>query len=152
MTRTPGGSAARRAAAFRKTREAHQTEVAEDYVELIGDLIAERGEARLTDVAEHMAVSHATAAKVLARLKEAGLVKSEPYRSVWLTDAGTSMAERSRGRHQVVQTFLLALGLDPLVAEADAEGIEHHVSDETIAALRALTRQMERDPGGKPQG
>ena len=81
-------TAERRAAAFRRTREAHKSEVAEDYVELIGDLIAEQGEARLTDVAENMAVTQATAAKIVARLKREGLVESKPYRSLFLTAAG----------------------------------------------------------------
>ena len=61
--------AARRAAAFRRMREAHRTEMAEDYVELIGDLIAATGEARLTDLAENIGVSPATATKVVQRLQ-----------------------------------------------------------------------------------
>jgi DtxR family transcriptional regulator, manganese transport regulator len=134
----------RRAAAFRKTRTAHLSEVAEDYVELIGDLIAERGEARVTDVAEHMGVSHATVAKVVGRLRREGLVAGERYRSLFLTDQGRAIAADSRRRHQVVHDFLLALGLPERVAEADAEGIEHHVSDETLTALLTLTEQLRR--------
>jgi DtxR family manganese transport transcriptional regulator len=136
-------STARRAAAFRRTREAHQNEVAEDYVELIGDLIAERGEARLTDVAETMAVTQATASKIIARLKREGLIESEPYRSLFLTAAGARIAGESRRRHRIVHDFLRALGLDEATAEADSEGIEHHVSDATLAALARLTRQLE---------
>lgn len=122
----------RRAAAFRKTREAHLTEVAEDYVELIADLIEEVGEARLTEVAENMAVTMATASKIIARLSREGLVESRPYRSIFLTDAGQAMAVESRRRHQIVFDFLRALGLDEATAEADSEGMEHHVSDETL--------------------
>ena len=133
---------ARRAAAFRKTREAHQTEVAEDYVELIGDLIAETGEARLTDVAENMAVSHATASKVIARLAREGLVSSKPYRSIFLTEQGEAIASETRRRHQVVLAFLKALGIDETTADADAEGIEHHVSDTTLNALSDLTDRL----------
>jgi predicted transcriptional regulator len=70
-------SIARRAAAFKRVREAHRTELAEDYVELIGDLIAALGEARLTDLADHMGVTHATASKVVQRFwQKAGLVKA----------------------------------------------------------------------------
>lgn len=132
-------STQRRAAAFRKTREAHLTEVAEDYVELIADLIKEMGEARLIDIAENMAVSAATASKVIARLRREGLVESRPYRSVFLTHSGSAMAAESRRRHAIVFDFLRALGLDEATAEADSEGIEHHVSDRTLEALQAFT-------------
>ncbi|MCD2325364.1 manganese-binding transcriptional regulator MntR [Sphingomonas sp. IC-56] len=137
----------RRAAAFRRTREAHKSEVAEDYVELIGDLIAEQGEARLTDVAENMAVTQATAAKIVARLKREGLVENKPYRSLFLTEAGTQMADRSRSRHRVVYDFLRALGVEDAVAEADSEGIEHHVSDVTLEAMATFmsTRKTHGD-------
>lgn len=143
-------STQRRAAAFAKTREAHLTEVAEDYVELIGDLIAEVGEARLTDIAENMAVSLATASKIIARLRREGLVESRPYRSVFLTDSGAAMAAESRRRHQIVLDFLLALGLPEATAEADSEGMEHHVSDASLEALQALSNRL--TSGGLSQG
>ena len=135
-------STQRRAAAFAKTREAHLTEVAEDYVELIGDLIAELGEARLTDIAQNMAVTPATASKIIARLTREGLIESRPYRAVFLTDAGAAMATESRRRHGVVLDFLLALDVGRATAEADSEGMEHHVSDATLNALRALTDRL----------
>ena len=137
-------TAARRAAAFRATREAHSTELVEDYVELIGDLIAEQGEARLTDVAEHMGVTPATAAKLVQRLKRDGLADGRPYRSIFLTARGAAVAERSRSRHQVVVGFLRALGVSEETAEIDAEGLEHHVSEETLDALIRFT--------GRPEG
>jgi DtxR family transcriptional regulator, manganese transport regulator len=136
--------AARRAAAFQRMRDAHATEMAEDYVELIGDLIAETGEARLTDLAEHLGVSHATAAKVVQRLAREGLVESRPYRSIFLTAEGARMAESSRARHRIVLDFLLALGVSREVAEADSEGIEHHVSDETLAAFQTAALRLVR--------
>ena len=134
--------AARRAAAFRRMREAHRTEMAEDYVELIGDLIAATGEARLTDLAENIGVSHATAAKVVQRLQRAGLVQTRPYRSIFLTESGEAIAEASRSRHKAVHDFLRALGIDEMTAEADAEGIEHHVSEQTLAAFIRLTERL----------
>ncbi|MDF2494921.1 manganese-binding transcriptional regulator MntR [Sphingomonas sp.] len=135
-------SAADRAAAFRKTREANLTEVSEDYVELIGDLIATEGEARLTDIAERLGVAQATASKVITRLRRDGLVENKRYRSIFLTERGREIADASRERHRVVLDFLLALGLDPAVARADSEGIEHHVSAETLAKLEALTARL----------
>ena len=134
--------AARRAAAFRRMREAHRTEMAEDYVELIGDLIAATGEARLTDLAENIGVSHATATKVVQRLQRAGLVQTRPYRSIFLTESGEAIAEASRSRHKAVHDFLRALGIDEMTAEADAEGIEHHVREQTLAAFIRLTERL----------
>lgn len=137
--------AARRAAAFRRMREAHRTEMAEDYSELIGDLIAATGEARLTDLAEHMGVTHATAAKVVKRLEREGLVQSRPYRSIFLTEDGEALADQSRKRHKLVYQFLRALGVNELTAEADAEGIEHFCSKETLAAFARVITKL-----GKP--
>ncbi len=134
--------AARRAAAFRRMREAQRTEVAEDYVELIGDLIDMIGEARLTDLAEHLGVSHGTAAKVVQRLQREGLVESLPYRSIFLTERGAEVAAMSRDRHRIVHDFLRALGVGESAAEADAEGIEHHVSQETLEAFNRYTKAL----------
>lgn len=136
--------AARRAAAFRRMREAQRTEVAEDYVELIGDLIAMIGEARLTDLADHLGVSQGTAAKVVQRLQREGLVESLPYRSIFLTERGAEIAAMSRSRHRIVHDFLRALGISESIAEADAEGIEHHVSQETLEAFIRYTDTVGR--------
>ncbi len=135
-------SAADRAAAFRKTREASLTEIAEDYVELIGDLIAQRGEARLTDIAERLGVAQATASKVIARLRRDGLVENARYRSIFLTERGREIADASRERHRIVFEFLRALGLEEAIAHADSEGIEHHVSEATLLKLKELTEKL----------
>lgn len=140
VVQVPG--AARRAAAFRRMRDARSSEVAEDYVELVGDLIAEHGSARLTDLADCLGVAPATAAKALQRLQRDGLVETRPYRSITLTPAGETMAEASRERHRVVHEFLIALGVSGETAEADAEGIEHHVSPETLALFEAMTKRL----------
>jgi DtxR family manganese transport transcriptional regulator len=126
-------------------REAHRTEMAEDYVELISDMILANGEARLADLAVHIGVTSATAAKVVQRLQRDGLVESRPYRAIFLTEEGKTIAEMSRRRHRIVQNFLRALGIDEMTAEADAEGIEHHVSDATLAALERLTDQLNKE-------
>jgi DtxR family transcriptional regulator, manganese transport regulator len=126
---------------FRRVREAHQTELAEDYVELIGDLITETGEARVVDLAERLGVSSATVNNAIQRLQRDGLVTSKPYRAIFLTDRGQEMAAQARERHRLVVELLIAIGVDPVTAEVDAEGIEHHVSEATLAAFRAF---MER--------
>ncbi len=136
--------AARRAAAFQRMRDAHSTEMAEDYVELIGDLIVETGEARLTDLAENLGVTHATAAKVVQRLQREGLVESRPYRSIFLSEAGQAMAAASRERHRIVHDFLVSMGVSEMTAEADAEGMEHHVSAETLAMFVRITDERRK--------
>lgn len=122
-------------------RKAHETELVEDYVELIADLIDAKGEARAVELAQRMGVTQATVGKMVRRLDERGLVTSEPYRSIFLTDAGRRMAEASRSRHITVLRFLRALGISETTARHDAEGIEHHVSDETLEAMHRLAEE-----------
>jgi len=120
---------------FGKTRSAQSGALLEDYVELIADLLAASGEARPTDVARRLGVSHATAIKTISRLKRGGLATGRPYRGVFLTETGQALAERMRARHRLVVNLLVALGVPTEVAEADAEGIEHHVSKATLEAI-----------------
>lgn len=128
---------------FGKTRTAQSTALLEDYAELIGDLLAAGGEARPTDIARRIGVSHATVIKTIARLKREGLATSRPYRGVFLTEAGEHLAARVRARHRLVVDVLLAVGVPQEAAEQDAEGIEHHVSEASLAAFAAfLQRQV----------
>jgi DtxR family manganese transport transcriptional regulator len=124
------------AARHASAREARASALLQDYVELIDDLLAVEGEARPTDIARRLGVSHATAIKAIARLKREGLAHSRPYRGVFLTEEGQALAARVRARHRLVVDLLLALGVPPETAEHDAEGIEHHVSEATLAAFR----------------
>lgn len=124
--------------AFQLTREAHRSEINEDYVELIADLIDQKGEARPVEIAERMGVKQPTVTKTLARLQREGLVVRRPYRAVFLTGAGQALAEACRRRHRLVVAFLIALGIDEATAEQDAEGIEHHVSDRTLEAFASF--------------
>ena len=121
---------------YQRTREDHSREKAEDYVELIDFLIRETGEARAVDLAERLGISHVTVTKTIQRLQRDGFVTSQPYRSIFLTEKGLEIASLSRERHLLVHDFLLALGVPHDVAEADAEGIEHHVSESTLKAMR----------------
>ncbi len=120
---------------FGKARTAQSTALLEDYVELISDLLGSGGEARPTDIARRLGVSHATAIKSITRLKREGLAEAKPYRGVFLTETGESLAARVRTRHRVVVDLLVAVGVPREAAEQDAEGIEHHVSDTTLQAF-----------------
>ena len=125
---------------FGRAREARAASMLEDCTELIADLHAASGEARMTDIASHLGVAHPTASKTIARLKREGLAVSEPYRGVFLTPAGRAMAERSRQRHRLVVDLLIAVGAPAEAAEADAEGIEHYVSQATLEAFGAYLK------------
>lgn len=131
--------AERRAALFQRVRDDHGMEIAEDYVELISDLIEINGEARLVDLASQLGVSRPTVNATIQRLQKEGFVDSKPYRSIFLTDKGRELADWSRARHKVVLEFLHAIGVPPEIAEADAEGMEHHVSDATLRAFEKVT-------------
>ena len=125
----------------RQTRQAHGTEIAEDYVEVIADLIDAQGEARAVDIARRLGVTHVTVSKTITRLQREGLVSTKPYRSIFLSDAGRRMAAECRNRHEIVLNFLLALGVDEETALTDTEGIEHHVSDQTLQAFKRFSRK-----------
>ena len=130
-----------RAESFHAVRVAHRNELAEDYVELIAELIARFGEARPVDIAARMGVTAPTVAKALDRLAREGLVARARYRSVFLTSEGAALAEACLRRHKIVVRFLIRLGLDAETAEKDAEGIEHHVSERTLDLFRSFADQ-----------
>ena len=131
-----------------RTREEHSEETAQDYVELVAALIAETGEARAIDLARRLGVTHVTVGRTIQRLQREGLVTAQPYRSIFLTEAGRELAEKSRRRHEIVVDFLRSIGVPESVAQSDAEGIEHHVSEETLAAFLKLIG----DRGKRPRG
>ena len=125
---------------FRRTRAAHRSETAEDYVELIADLIDVRGEARAVDIAKHLGITQASVANTVSRLQRDGLIEHRPYRSIFLTEAGRELAEMARERHHLVVAFLRSLGVSEKTAEQDAEGVEHHASEETLKAFACFIK------------
>ena len=126
---------------FKKVRDAHKTENTEDYLEIIADLLNTKGEARIVDIASKLDIAQATANKTIQRLQNQGFVKKEPYRSIFLTLKGQEVASVSKKKHIIVLTFLKNLGLDARTAEADAEGIEHHVSDKTLKKMEQFNKK-----------
>ena len=137
----PDRSAETQASALRETRHRHATETAEDYVEAIAALTDAIGEARAVDLARQFGVSHATVIRTVARLQRDGFVSTRPYRAIFLTDEGARLAREARDRHDLVVEFLRSLGIPEAVVQADAEGIEHHVSEDTLAAMRRHLRK-----------
>jgi len=127
---------------FKKVRDAHKSENTEDYLEIIADLLNVKGEARIVDIASKLDIAQATANKTIQRLQNQGFVNKEPYRSIFLTLKGQQVASISKKRHIIVLTFLKNLGLDIKTAEADAEGIEHHVSDKTLKKMEQFNKKF----------
>ncbi len=128
-----------------RTRRDHATELTQDYAEAIAQLEKDLGECRVRDLAKRFAVSHVTVNRAVARMKRDGYVDTQPYAPVTLTDKGRSLAEFSQRRHEGVYRFLLALGVSEHTASIDTEGIEHHVSDET---LRLMEKFADRKNSG----
>lgn len=132
---------AQQAESLRRSRRDRAAETAQDYVEAIADLAATQGEARVVDLARRLGVTHVTVNRTLARLKRAGFVNTKPYQAIFLTAAGSQLANECKQRHQTVVSFLRSLGIAERIAEMDAEGIEHHVSPETLAAFERLLKK-----------
>ncbi len=126
----------------RRIRSDHAAETAEDYVEAIEQIHREMGKCRIVDLAKRFDVTHVTVTKVIARLKREGLVSSERYRPLDLTEAGRQLAAKSRRQHTIVYDFLRAIGVSEETAAIDAEGIEHHVSRQTLDCFRRLTEKL----------
>ena len=125
---------------FRKIRNAHQNENTEDYLELIADLLNQKGEARIVDIAEKLDIAQSTANKTIKRLVKQGFIKKKPYRSIFLTFKGQEIASNSKKRHNIVYDFLKNLGLDHNTASTDSEGIEHHVSEKTLIKMEKFNK------------
>ena len=124
--------------AYARTRQDHAAEIAEDYVEAIADMIEAQGACRVTDLAERFGVTHVTVIRTIQRLERDGLVRTEPYKPVELTQEGHTLAAACRRRHEIVYRCLPASCVPADVAAVDAEGIEHHVSVATLARFEAM--------------
>lgn len=120
---------------FQRARRDHRDERLEDYLELISDLINEHGEARVVDIASRLGVRAATVTQAVKGLAEEGWVEYSPYRPITLTEKGLESARLSRARHELLVRFLLRLGVSSDTAEHDSEGMEHHLSPETLEAM-----------------
>ena len=126
---------------FEQVRNARNSETAEDYTEMIADLIRNAGEARAVDLAKHFGVTGPTVNSIIRRLVRDGLVVSKPYRSIFLTDKGQILADYCKKRHEIVYNFLIKIGVNSDTAKNDAEGIEHHVSAETLSVFEKYNKQ-----------
>lgn len=118
----------------------------EDYLEQIHKLIEEKGYARAVDVAQNLGIAQASVSNMIQRLDADGLVDYEKYRGVVLTEAGLGIARAITDRHETLTRFLELFGLDDETIYDDVEGMEHHVSESTLEAFRALQEELQRQP------
>ena len=119
---------------------------AEDYLERIHELFEEKGYARVVDIASSLKVKQASVTSMVQKLGEAGYLKYEKYRGLILTDKGREVARRIQDRHQTLSRFFSLFGLDAATQRLDIEGIEHHLSPETVEILADLARFFEENP------
>ena len=125
---------------YSNIRNQNKNEILEDYVEAIQDISEIKGDVKNADLSIHFGVSQATINKNLKRLISSKLATSEPYRSIFLTDKGKKLAAISKEKHEIVYQFLIKLGVSKKTAQYDSEGIEHHVSDETLKLMKDFSK------------
>ena len=115
--------------AFSRTRADHAMEILEDYTEVIAKIIKENGECRVMDLARYFGVSHVSVIQVLQRLTSNGFIEGEARKPIVLTEKGCAL-------HQIVRSFLLKIGVSEKTAVIDSEGLEHHISTETLECMK----------------
>lgn len=136
MTQARPLSEKARATPFTAARRQHSEEAAEDYVELVSDLIDKNGEARTCTIAAHLGISHVTALRTIRRLQDEGFLETSPHKPVQLTAKGRKLAQFAKQRHELLVEFFVHIGVPRPQAEIDVEGAEHHISKKTLACIR----------------
>ena len=119
---------------------------AEDYLERIHELNESKGNAHVADIAQSLNVGQPSVTSMVQKLADEGYLRYEKYRSLTLTDAGRAVAERIRNRHLVLASFFTLFDLDDDTQARDIEGIEHHLSSDTLNTLADLTAFFEEHP------
>jgi len=118
----------------------------EDYLEQILELISTKGYARVVDIADRLSISQASVTNMIQRLDAEGFLHYEKYRGLILTRAGEDLAKNITRRHRLLTEFLQLLGLAEATIYQDVEGMEHHLSPETVRAIESLTARLKDQP------
>ena len=114
----------------------------EDYLETILVLQKKLGMVRSVDVARHMEVSKPSVCHAVATLRDGGFLTMDEDHFLHLTDVGCEVAEKIYERHCFfTEQLIIAAGVDPKTAEADARRIEHIISDESFSRLKEAAAQ-----------
>jgi Mn-dependent DtxR family transcriptional regulator len=122
------------------------TESIEDYLERIYTLIQGKGYARVVDIASSLKVQPSSVTRMIQRLDEQDLVRYEKYRGLVLTSAGEAIAKAIRRRHLKLEEFLRMLGIAESTLQRDIEGLEHHLSPQTLECIRELVSYFQERP------
>jgi Mn-dependent DtxR family transcriptional regulator len=120
------------------------TQSTEDYLERIQELIELKGYARVSDIAASLRLTRPSVSMMVQRLSKLGFVKYEKYRGLSLTEKGREIAQRIQCRHVILTEFFTLLGLDRVIVAKDVEGIEHHISPESLEKLEKLVELWRR--------
>ena len=123
-----------------------RTDRMEDYLEVIYELVEQKGYATTVDISTYLNVSSPSVTKMTQRLDETGYLKYEKYRGIRLTDEGVRIAQNIRNRHGLLAEFFKMIGVDEESANSDAEGIEHHLHPETIKRLEDFMNVIKKYP------
>ncbi|MDP0489841.1 MAG: transcriptional regulator MntR [Verrucomicrobiota bacterium JB023] len=118
----------------------------EDYLEQISQLIAEKGYARVSDIAERLNISRASVTNMVKRLDAEGLVLRERYRGLVLTERGQEVADYIIRRHEILTRLLQLFPIDEETIHNDVEGMEHYISSPTMRVFEALVSELENSP------
>lgn len=121
-----------------------RTDRMEDYLEVIYELILEKGYATTVDISSYLNVSSPSVTKMMQKLDETGYLKYEKYRGIKLTNEGTRIARNIRNRHDLLAEFFMIIGIDEETANNDAEGIEHHLHPETMKKLEEFINELKK--------
>ena len=116
----------------------------EDYLEVIYELVQEKGYATTVDISSYLNVSSPSVTKMVQKLDETGYLKYEKYRGIKLTNEGIRIARNIRNRHGLLAEFFMMIGIDEETANNDAEGIEHHLHPETMRKLEEFINELKK--------
>ena len=121
-----------------------RTERMEDYLEVIYELVQEKGYATTVDISSYLNVSSPSVTKMMQKLDETGYLIYEKYRGIKLTNEGIRIARNIRNRHGLLAEFFMIIGVDEETANNDAEGIEHHLHPETMKKLEEFINELKK--------
>jgi Mn-dependent DtxR family transcriptional regulator len=125
-----------------RTIREDRTDRMEDYLEVIYELVLQKGYATTVDISDYLNVSSPSVTRMMKKLHETGFLRYEKYRGMSLTDKGIEVAKAIRKRHRILAEFFKMIGVQNDVANEDAEGIEHHLHSETLKKLEDFVRSL----------
>jgi Mn-dependent DtxR family transcriptional regulator len=129
----------------KKETKEYRTDRMEDYLEVIYELVQQKGYATTIDISRYLNVSSPSVTKMVKRLDETGYLKYEKYRGICLTQQGIDVAMSIHQRHSLLAEFLKMIGVDKDIANKDAEGIEHHLHPQTLNKLEEFVKAIKKE-------